>query len=332
MTDEICDNLIVNKSSFFNGSVSIGVRPEIGPPSAQYLGVYGTLEVLWDESHMFVVGGLENSLRVLVGEISLSGSNFHLKDGYIRLGGDGYVGNIEIQNNNKSLVLSGDNNEFFFSDNGQIRSLDNNHRILFRRSENKMELREYGDIIFSPGATTGAETAKAVILGNGNFGIGTPIPSAKLEVNGDIKVTGDIFLTDGADCAEDFDIISAESVEPGMVMVIDDSGALKPSQQAYDRRVAGVISGAGDLRPGITLDRQKERGNRLPIALTGKVYCKVDAEHSPIEVGDLLTSSSTFGHAMKVIDHTRSIGAIIGKALRPLKNGKGIIPILVALQ
>jgi hypothetical protein len=173
---------------------------------------------------------------------------------------------------------------------------------------------------------------RLIIDAAGNVGIGTGSPSAKLEVNGDIKVTGDVILTN-ADCAEDFDIMCAESVEPGMVMVINDGGALKPSQQAYDRRVAGVISGAGDLRPGITLDRQNERANRLPLALTGKVYCKVDAEYSSIEVGDLLTTSSTIGHAMKVNDHEKAIGAIIGKALKGLSGGKkGLIPILVALQ
>ncbi len=42
--------------------------------------------------------------------------------------------------------------EIFFEDNGQIKSADNNHRILFRRDENKLELREFGGIIFSPGS------------------------------------------------------------------------------------------------------------------------------------------------------------------------------------
>ncbi|MBD2385021.1 LamG domain-containing protein [Cylindrospermum sp. FACHB-282] len=77
------------------------------------------------------------------------------------------------------------NQEIFFADNGQIRSFDNNHRILFRRNENKMELREYGDLIFSPGATSGQETVKMVILSNGNVGIGIADPgSYKLNVEG----------------------------------------------------------------------------------------------------------------------------------------------------
>ena len=64
----------------------------------------------------------------------------------------------------------------------------------------------------------------------------------------------------------------------------------------------------------------------------GKVYCKVDATYSSIEIGDLLTTSSTIGHAMKADDPLKAFGTVIGKALQPLKEGKGMIPVLVALQ
>ncbi len=148
---------------------------------------------------------------------------------------------------------------------------------------------------------------------------------------GDVEVTGDIRLTN-ADCAEDFDIVSAELVEPGTVMVVSEEGALQQSQQAYDKRVAGVISGAGHYKPGIILDKQPSDNNRQPIALLGKVFCKVDASHAPIEVGDLLTTAPTPGHAMKADDPFKAFGAVIGKALRPLKEGQGLIPILIALQ
>ena len=70
----------------------------------------------------------------------------------------------------------------------------------------------------------------------------------------------------------------------------------------------------------------------MPVALMGKVYCKVDAGYSPIDVGDLLTTSPTPGHAMKADDHDKAFGAVIGKALRRLEAGQGLIPILVALQ
>lgn len=187
---------------------------------------------------------------------------------------------------------------------------------------------------FYRGITTGTwwdvEPGPGNLLVQGNVGIGTTSPSAKLEVSGDVKAH-DVFLV-GGDCAEDFDISEVESVQPGTVMVIGSDGVLRASEQAYDKRVAGVISGAGDLRPGITLDRQRERTGRLPLALNGKVYCKVDAEYKPVEVGDLLTTSSTIGYAMKADDHEKAFGAIIGKALHELDDGKGLIPILVALQ
>jgi hypothetical protein len=148
---------------------------------------------------------------------------------------------------------------------------------------------------------------------------------------GNVEVTGDIRLVN-ADCAEDFDISGTETIEPGTVMVLTPEGALQQSQQAYDKRVVGVISGAGNLKPGIVLDKQESQGNRLPIALMGKVYCKVDAQHSPIEVGDLLTTSPTPGHSMKAEDPFKAFGAVIGKALGPLEAGQGLIPILIALQ
>ena len=149
---------------------------------------------------------------------------------------------------------------------------------------------------------------------------------------GDVEVTGDIRLTTGQDCAEDFDVAGAEEIEPGTVLVIKEDGVLQKSYHEYDKKVAGVASGAGDYKPAIILGRQETQQNRIPVALVGKVYCKVDARFSPIEVGDLLTTSSTPGHAMKAEDPLRALGTLIGKALRPLKEGLGLIPILVALQ
>src|SRR5580698_304839 len=79
--------------------------------------------------------------------------------------------------------------------------------------------------------------------GNGNLTI---------DINatgGDIALNGDLTLA-AADCAEQFDMQDASSAEPGTIVVIDDEGKLRESQCAYDKRVAGVISGAGDYRPG----------------------------------------------------------------------------------
>ena len=68
------------------------------------------------------------------------------------------------------------------------------------------------------------------------------------------------------------------------------------------------------------------------MALEGKVYCKVEAQYAPVEVGDLLTTFPTPGHAMKADDSLKAFGSVIGKALRSLESSLGMIPILIALQ
>ena len=155
---------------------------------------------------------------------------------------------------------------------------------------------------------------------------------------GDVETTGNLIMKGGdihlanADCAEEFAVSAAEPVEPGTVMVIDEGGRLNVSSHAYDKRVAGVVSGAGGYRPGILLDRRKSDDCRVPIALVGKVYCKVDAQNAPIELGDLLTTSHIPGFAMKAVDRSEAFGAVLGKALSSCKSGTSLIPVLIALQ
>lgn len=155
--------------------------------------------------------------------------------------------------------------------------------------------------------------------------------TGRLRTRGDLIVDGDIQLA-GADYAEDFDTDDAAGAVPGAVMVLGDTGGIRVSDTAYDRRVAGVISGAGGYRPAIILDRRKTHAGRRPLALMGKVWCQVDAREAAVAVGDLLTTSTTPGHAMKAGDAARAFGAVIGKALQPLAAGCGLVPILVALQ
>jgi hypothetical protein len=94
----------------------------------------------------------------------------------------------------------------------------------------------------------------------------------------------------------------------------------------------GVISGAGTLRPAITLGEDGGTGPTVKIALVGTACCRIDADIAPIDVGDLITTSDTPGHGMRADDPAKSFGAIIGKALAPLEKGRALIPILLALQ
>jgi hypothetical protein len=139
----------------------------------------------------------------------------------------------------------------------------------------------------------------------------------------------------GADLAENFEVGGTTGVKPGLVVSIDprNEGKLVVSDRPYDRRVAGVISGAGGIEPGVLMGRGISiSGAAYPVALSGRVYCWVDALNGPVRPGDLLTTSSTPGHAMKVTNHSKAQGAIIGKAMGQLDRGTGLVLVLLALQ
>jgi hypothetical protein len=148
-----------------------------------------------------------------------------------------------------------------------------------------------------------------------------------------ILTTKVLTITGGADIAEPFEM-SHDEITKGSVVVIDEQnpGKLKLSAQAYDTRVAGVVSGAGGVKPGLTLQQEDKLDGGQQVALTGRVYVHADATQEAIQPGDLLTTSDTPGHAMKVTDHTRAQGAILGKAMTALGEGKGLVLVLVTLQ
>jgi hypothetical protein len=56
---------------------------------------------------------------------------------------------------------------------------------------------------------------------------------------------------------------------------------------------------------------------------------KATTENGPIRPGDLLTSASQPGYAMRCVDITQCDDAIIGKALEALDTDEGVILMLV---
>ena len=157
------------------------------------------------------------------------------------------------------------------------------------------------------------------------------------DAGGESRITTQVLqITGGSDLSEQFEVSAAgAAVQPGMVVCIDPErpGELLPSTHAYDRTVAGILSGAGGVKPGMLMGQAGSVADgRHPVALSGRVYCSADASAGEIRPGDLLTTSSTPGHAMKVNDHTRAQGAIIGKAMTALREGKGLVLVLVSLQ
>jgi hypothetical protein len=172
----------------------------------------------------------------------------------------------------------------------------------------------------------------------GNVEVTGRLVGGHVKCTGDAEITGILNMSSPTsdivlgDIAEGFSTQDGEIIEPGTVVVLNQHGLVRAGDEAYDKKVAGVVSGAGDYRPAIVLDKQRSQDSGLTVALMGKVCCKVDAQYSPIQVGDLLTTSPTSGHAMKATDPLKAFGSVIGKALRPLVTGKGMIPILIALQ
>jgi Collagen triple helix repeat (20 copies) len=177
---------------------------------------------------------------------------------------------------------------------------------------------------------------------------GVPAPLFLNHNGGDVRIgqssggTGRLLtpvleITGGSDFAEGFDVSPEDGhePEPGMVVSInpDRPGELRIASVAYDRTVAGIISGAGGVGTGMIMGQKGTIASGAhPIALSGRVYVRCDASSGSISPGDLLTSAPLLGHAMRVEDFNRAQGAVIGKAMTRLDEGQGLVLVLVNLQ
>ncbi len=228
--------------------------------------------------------------------------------------------------------------DFFTADQPRL-SIANDGNLAI--NDHDLRLRGLGDSNHGLGYYGGTKTFAGnavdgpVLYGFAGGALGTTSGGQKTALtwntSGDVKVKV-LVIEGGADLAEPFEMPA--DVPQGAVVVIDENnpGQLRMSDRAYDTRVAGVVSGAHGIHSGLTLQQKGKLEGSQNVALTGRVYVLADASEHPIRPGDLLTTSDVPGHAMKSIDPARAHGAILGKAMSGLKEGRGLILVLVNLQ
>ncbi len=150
------------------------------------------------------------------------------------------------------------------------------------------------------------------------------------------RIIVDEIELNGSDFAEKFEVESTVDLvaTPGFVVTInpDKAGALKIADQAYDKKVVGIISGANGINPGMLMGQDGTIANGdYPVALSGRVYVASTDINGKIQPGDMLTTSEIAGHAMKATKKKQSYGSVIGKAMTsPDENG--FVLVLVNLQ
>lgn len=112
-------------------------------------------------------------------------------------------------------------------------------------------------------------------------------------------------LGQGADLAEYY--YSNTPLEAGDVVAIqpDQPAGIDKSGSRYQKNLLGVVS----TKPGIILGPAAP--NAYPIALSGRIPVKITNENGEIRVGDMLTSSSKPGYAMKAT----TAGSVLGRVL-----------------
>ncbi len=196
-------------------------------------------------------------------------------------------------------------------------------------------------------------------------------PNGDVRIMGDMEIKGKLLSKAKAGYVYDqFVNNRGDALEQGDVVVFHDNGTqgyygsggeipipeVDLTDSAYDTRVCGIVDAVhGELQDGagaadgpaegmtsraFTSDEREglDEATVQPgqvggfVTLGAYAWCKVDADIAPIATGDLLTTSPTRGHAQRVLDPARAMGATIGKAMGSLTEGRGKIPVFVTLH
>lgn len=168
------------------------------------------------------------------------------------------------------------------------------------------------------------------------YGVASGIPVPEVDLTNrayDTRVCGIVDSVVQADSVPSYELPVPTEEEVRAAQSAKSAKGRKAAEEALAARLVNPLAG---LAAPVTADlntKQVQAGQLGKMVTLGAyAWCKVDADIAPIALGDLLTTSPTRGHAQKVTEPGRAIGAILGKALGALESGKGKIPVLVSLH
>ena len=165
---------------------------------------------------------------------------------------------------------------------GLLGFIGNANDLVSGVSAGVLAIRGETGVVFS----SGGRTPRMTIKSGGNVGIGTTNPNAKLHVAGDVIVDGNI----GAKYQDVAEWVPTSSfINPGTLVVIDpqETNHVLPSSQAYDTRIAGVVSS----RPGILLGEAGE--DKVKVAHSGRVKASACVCTCPTQKRCVITCSGS---------------------------------------
>jgi len=237
-----------------------------------------------------------------------------------------FKGNTNVLNSRPIKVIGGTLTLSNPSDAGEKFDLKYNGIAYFRDGGTYFDNRALGSLtVFRTSESSDRDHDTLTLYANGDVEVDNTLSAAVVEIRGA-----------GNDLAESFKVNNpVGQVKSGMIVSIDPSnpGEMTLSSSEYDSKVAGVINGAGGLHAGVHLgDVKKASDGYRQVALTGRVYVKANALNGAIKPGDMLTTSKVPGQAMKVTDHIKAQGSVIGKAMTPINPDTGLVLVLVSLQ